>query len=332
MKLRVLCLCVVLAAAPTVVAAQSNSAQAEQMFRDGKRLMAEKKYEQACEAFEASQKVDPQATTLLNLADCREKNDQLATAWGLFLDADRMTRGGDKAARALSDTAKQRANKIEPRLSYLIINVPDESRVDGLTITRNGIEVDPGTWNRALPVDGGNYIIEGKAPGHEPWSTRVSVGSERDKQSVDVPRFKALPLSEQRKQNGGNGNGGGEDDDELIDQPSGGMTTKRKAALGVGAGGVVLLGVAGYFELSARSTYDDSIAADTNEERTNLYNDAVSKRKIAIGTGIAGGVCLGVAAFLWFTGGESAASDESALRVLPAIGPDQVGFAFTGGF
>lgn len=34
----------------------------------------------------------PVPSTLLNLASCRERNGQLATAWGLFLDAERATR------------------------------------------------------------------------------------------------------------------------------------------------------------------------------------------------------------------------------------------------
>jgi hypothetical protein len=334
MKLRVLFLCAALAAAPTIASAQSNSAQAERLFRDGKDLMTAKKYAEACEAFDASQKLDPLPTTLMNLADCREKNNQLATAWGLFLDVERLTRGGSKADKALSGAAKTRAEKLEPRLSYLIVNVPDESRVDGLTITRNGDPVDPGTWNRALPVDGGEYVIEGKAPGHEPWATRVTVNIERDKQSVDVPKFKAVKLPDPNTVNPeGDGSGGPvEEPDEPIDTGGGGMSGKRKAAIGVGVGGVVLLGVAGYFELNARSKYDDSVAEPDDVRQDELFDDAVSSRKIAIGAGIAGGVCVGVAAFLWFTGGAESAPDETALRVLPSLGPDQIGLAFGGGF
>jgi tetratricopeptide (TPR) repeat protein len=334
MKLRVLFLCAALAAVPTVASAQSNSAQAEQLFRDGKTLMGQKKYAEACEAFDASHKMDPQSTTLMNLADCREKNNQLATAWGLFLDVERVTRSGSKADKALGTAAKARADKLEPRLSYLIVNVPDESRIDGLTISRNGEVIDPGTWNRALPVDGGEYVIEGKAPGHEPWSTRVNVGMERDKQSVDVPKFKAVPLPDPNTvKPDGDGTGGAVDEpDEPIDTGGGGMSGKRKAAIGVGVGGVVLLGVAGYFELNARSKYDESVDEADDMRQDALFNDAVSSRKIAIGTGIAGGVCVGVAAFLWFTGGAESAPDETALRVLPSVGPDQIGLAFGGGF
>jgi len=336
MYLRTILLSLFLLATLTSTAA-GQTAQAEQLFRDGKELMAAKKFAEACDAFEASQKMDPLTTTLLNLADCREKNGQYATAWGLFLEAERQTRSGDKAAKTLGKTAKARAAKLEPRVSYLIINVPDESRVDGLTITRNGEPVDQLTWNRALPVDGGDYVIEGKAPGHEPWSTRVSVSAEKDKESVDVPKFKTVvapPIEEPKPPVGGAVPE--PDDGEPVDRRGGGggMSGKRKAAIGIGVVGLVALGAAGYFEFDARGKYDDSENEPDDTRQQQLYDDAVTSRKLAIGAGIAGGVCVGVAAYLWFTGGSTDRdeSDAQGVRVLPAAGPDGFGLAIAGGF
>ena len=93
----------------------------------------------------------------------------------------------------MHERARERATALEPRLSYLIINVPDASRIEGLVVARNGSAVDPASWNRALPVDGGTYVVSGKAPGHEAWSTTVVVTGESDRKSVDVPRFHPLP-------------------------------------------------------------------------------------------------------------------------------------------
>jgi hypothetical protein len=323
--------------ASSAAAAQSASAEAEGLFRDGKRLMGEKKYAEACAAFEASQNKDPLPTTLLNLADCREKNGQIASAWGLFLEAERQTKT-DKKQKALAKTAKQRAGKLEPRVSYLIINVPDESRVDGLAITRNGEPVDELTWNRALPVDGGQYLIEGKAPGHEAWSTTVTVEAEKDKQSVDVPKFKTLPVPRPDDPPGP----GGEpphplpDDEPPVarDRSSSGMSGKRKLAIVVGVVGLGALGAAGYFEVDARAKYDDSLDEPDDMRQDELFDQAVARRKLAIGTAIGGGVCVGVAAFLWFTGGASGRdeSDGQSLRVLPTVGPDGFGLALSRGF
>jgi hypothetical protein len=311
-----------------------NAAQADALFKEGKRLMGAKQFGEACSAFEASYKLDPAITTLVNHADCREKNAQYASAWGLFLEVDRQTRG-DKKHAALNRTARDRATALEPRLSYLIINVPDDSRVDGLSITQNGQPVDALTWNRALPVDGGEYVIEGKAPGHEPWQTRVTVAPELDKQSVDVPKFKSVPAPEPVAGNGGTGAGGGADADEEpvpVDAPTG-MTGKRKAALGVGAAGVVGLIAAGVFELGARSKYDEAAATIDDELQDELYEQAQGKRSAAIVFGALGAASVGVATYLWLTGGRAATeTDGQALRVVPAADARSLGVALTGSF
>src|SRR3954471_21299611 len=168
------------------------SPQAEALFRDGKRLMKDGKLAEACAAFEGSERAEHSVATVLSLADCREKNHQCASAWALFLQADSQTRSDPKQA-ALNTTAKNRARALEARLSYLTINVPDESRIPDLIVTRDGAPVDPAEWNRSIPADGGSHVIAGKAPGHESWSTTVTLQPESDKQAVEVPRFKALP-------------------------------------------------------------------------------------------------------------------------------------------
>src|SRR3954447_25768971 len=107
--------------------AQPAGAQAEVLFRQGRDLLAAGKVAEACSAFEESQKLEAAVTTLLNLAGCREKLGQFATAWGLFLDAERQTRSAsDAATRQHRDVAKARAQKLEPRVSKLTINVPQQ--------------------------------------------------------------------------------------------------------------------------------------------------------------------------------------------------------------
>src|SRR4051812_8166985 len=62
-------------------AAHAQSAEAEQLFREGDRLMTEGKTVEACDAFEGSNRIEPRAGTLIRLGECREKNHQLASAW-----------------------------------------------------------------------------------------------------------------------------------------------------------------------------------------------------------------------------------------------------------
>ncbi|MBK7077746.1 MAG: hypothetical protein IPH44_36160 [Myxococcales bacterium] len=278
-------LCTVLAAVVLVAAgsgrAAAQSAEAETLFRDGKKLMAKGQFAEACLAFEGSFKKDPAATTLLNLADCREKNGQLASAWGHFVEAARLARGQG----AIEKSARDRADALEPKVSYLVVAVPDDVRVDGLVVKRDGVPMDPAEWNRKMPIDGGRHTVEARAPAHEPWSTSVVVEPSGDERSLTVPAFRAMPLTPAAAK---------------------GMTGRRKLALGGWALGAASLGGALAFELSARSAYDDAKAATTNPARQSAYDTANDRRLyagVALGVGV---VAAAAGTLLWITGGRAA--------------------------
>src|SRR5450432_3067817 len=137
----------VLIAARTV---HAQSAEAESLFVEGDKLMKAGKLAQACESFDASNRIEARAGTLIRLGECREQNHQLASAWSAYKDA--LTRVKDPNKRAIA-TAK--VAELEPKLSYLTITVPIANRVDQLTVTRNDKPFDAALWNRTLPIDGG---------------------------------------------------------------------------------------------------------------------------------------------------------------------------------
>src|SRR5262249_13419218 len=131
----------------------------------------------------------------LNQASCREKNGQLATAWGLFIDAERQTRSAtDGSNRQFHQVAADHAAKLEPRLSTLSINVPTENRIGGPEGLRNGHRGKPGAWAKPLTVDGGIYRITARAPGNTDWSSSITVGAERDAKTIEVPKLKAAAI------------------------------------------------------------------------------------------------------------------------------------------
>ncbi len=295
---------------------QPATAQAEQLFRDGKRLMADGNFAEACEAFDGSMRKDPAVSTLLNLADCREKNQQYASAWAYFLDAARQT-NANAALEAMHVTAQRRADSLEAKLSYLIINVPDEARVEGLTITRNGVAVDTAEWNRDIPVDGGRYVIAGKAPAYEAWSTTLDVANAKDKQSVNVPRFRAavatIEASTSRRPPARHSAGG---------------SSRRAAAIalwGVGTVGITG-GVA--LELLARGTYADARLDTSNDRRHELTSDANRQRHYGIAADVVGVISIGAGVYLW----RSHRGPSARVTVAPRIDRDRATLVVFGRF
>ena len=296
--------------------AHAQNAAAEALFTDGERLMKDGKLAEACEAFEGSNRLEARAGTLINLGLCREKNGQLASAWSALKDSLARVQDPKKQQFAIA-----RVNAIEPRLSYLTISVGDESRIDGLVVTRNGQAIDAVLWNRAIPVDGGTYVIAGRAPGHEEWSTTVVVPIEKGKVSVEVPRFKEIaklvtppPTSTTNTP----------EDDVENEEPTGTpsmFTSKRKLALGVGAVGVVALAGGVVFGLQAKGFEDDAfalcpdpqVACPDGDRATELSSKSASRglfANISYGVGAASLIGAGV---LWFLGAPVAADANVAV-------------------
>jgi hypothetical protein len=325
-----------------VTPAAAQNVEAEALFRDGKRLMKEGKTAEACDKFEASERLETSVGTLLNLADCREKNKQLATAWAAFLKAEATAkRAGNDAKRQAE--AKKRAKGLEARLSYLTISVPETSRIEGLTISRNGSNVDPALWNSGAPVDIGTYVIRAQAPGHEPWSTEVTVSAEGEKASVEVPRFKEIqtlvpdeppPPDDDKQDEIELPPGGG----EPRDGGGGTFTTMRYAAIGTGVLGVVAVGAGISLGLNAKDKQRqaDEICPEAacNDMDAVALNEKAQKKAMQANIGFAvGGVAIAGAVALWILGApDDDGGGEEEMSLVPVVGGDQVGFALGGRF
>jgi hypothetical protein len=356
-----------LAALPCALAtaahAQPAAAQAEVLFRDGRALLEAGRTAEACEAFAESQRLDPRVTTLLNLAGCREKNGQLATAWGLFLEAESQTRSAtDAAGQQLHAVAEKRATALEGRVSRLTIAVPPESRVAGLAITRDGAPVASAAWDRALPTDGGTYTVEAAAPGRTPWRGEVVVAVENDRASLAVPALElaastdygaagrdggalAGAASGPGAQSGADGEAsagaaGGESASAASAIDTVGPVVPRRnqgssgaARVVVTGGAVVALGAAVGLELLARATYADAKAEmEDQSRRDELYAAANTRRYAGVAVGVVGVGLAATATWLWLRRGESnRPGGGSALRVLPVAGAARAGGGGGGG-
>jgi hypothetical protein len=309
-------------ASPTIAHAQS--AEAEVLFRDGRTLIRRGKLAQGCDKLDASARLESSVGTLLNLGDCREKLGKLASAWAAFRKAEAMAKrsGGDEKRQG---EAGKRADKLEPRLSNLVIEVP--TPVDGLIVHRDNEVIDAAVWSTALPIDPGSYTIIAEAPGYVTWRLVVPIGSDAKQKTVTVPALEraappppvagdqpvALPQQRMVMRSPGTWSG----------------TRKLSAVLAVlGAGS---LGTGVYFGLHSKDLRDRadqrcplSVCADAEALRWNA--DAKTAAMRANVLYIAGGATVATAMVLWFVG----APDETL--IVPTAGDGQVGVSLTGSF
>ncbi len=166
--------------------ARADSAAAEALFRDGRNLIKQGRLAAGCDKIGASQKLDASVGTLLNLGDCREKLGQLASAWAAFREAESLAkRKGDDNKRLVE--ASKRAAALEPKLSNLVIEVPQP--VAGLVIRRGDEIVDRAAWNTPLPVDPQTHVIVAEAPGFRTWKLDVAIDPRSRRRIVQVPKL-----------------------------------------------------------------------------------------------------------------------------------------------
>src|SRR5215218_5450162 len=76
-----------------------EKAAAEALFQQGKALVAERRFAEACPKFAESLRLDPGVGTLLYLADCQEKAGKTASAWARFLEAAAAAKAAGQADR-----------------------------------------------------------------------------------------------------------------------------------------------------------------------------------------------------------------------------------------
>jgi len=319
--------------------ARAQSVEAEVLFREGKRLMKAGQTAAACDKFDASARVESSTGTLLNAADCRERNGQLATAWGVFLraaSAAKIARDPKREAEA-----RRRASALEKRLSSLTITVAEADRA-GLVVRRNQVVVDPALWNQPVPVDGGDHEIVAEAPGRAPWSTKVTIAPEGGKAAVEVeigapvaspalpaaappPVPSAAPLPEPARPA----------PEARAAQPS--FTSLRKASVVVailGVGGVTAGAIFGAKSSSLKDQANQLCPAAACADAGAVQKTKEAQRdalKANIGF-IAGGAAIAAGVTLWILGAPSSQESDRALSLAPNVGGDQVGLLLAGRF
>jgi tetratricopeptide (TPR) repeat protein len=302
------------------VEAQDNAA-AEALFDEGRRLKDTGDLAGAAEKFRASDRAAPSVGARLNLGDCLAQLGKHASAWASYRAAANLARANADSARA--ELATGRATAMEPKLTYVILDVVDP--VGDLELRWDGEVKAKALWGQRFPIDPGVHEIRATAPGHETWTQTITAGEPGAETRIEVPALEPLPDTGDKKDPG---IGIGET------PPSGPVTDpsmwtgRRKLAVGIGAAGVVAIGVGSALGLSARSRWNDAEenhceALECSAEGVELVDSARTRGNISTIAFIAGGAAIAGAAVLWFTG---------APAVTPMAGPETAGLSVSGTF
>jgi tetratricopeptide (TPR) repeat protein len=166
----ILASCLILALAAPASAQNRDAATAEALFRQGRQAMEAKNFADACQKFSESQKLDPAAGTLMNLATCEEKLGKLASAWQHWKEAiDALPAKDDRITFARSRV--EELEKKLPRLQVTLTSGADQ----GAKVYRDDIEIGPGGQGVPLPVDPGPHTVTVRMTGHFPKTVNVSL-------------------------------------------------------------------------------------------------------------------------------------------------------------
>ncbi len=316
MRLRSIAICV-LASSVTITVAATAAAQtrtadvaaADALFREGKALLDQKNFAGACPKLAESNRLDPQAATLLALAACHEGEGKTASAWAEYNEvADRARQegrtDGEQAARA-------RSAALEPTLSKLTISPSAMAAATvGLIVKRNGVFV--AALPATVPVDPGEQVLEATAPGKRPYLATVVVAA-GDKKTVEIPRLQ-------------DDSGDGGPAPALYTRASGGPLSRMQiGGIAAGAAGLIAIGWGSYFGVRAIKLNNDSKAGCDGDA---CDPDAKQKRLDALSAGnwstvafAVGGVLVAGGTTLFILG-RSKESGGSGLNVATAPSRD----------
>jgi hypothetical protein len=274
-----------------------DQALARSLFDQGRALMNQGNWSDACPKLEESQRLDPGVGTQFNLAACYEHVGRLASAWSLYLQVAGAMRASGQSER--EKAARDGAALLEPRLSKILIVVPAERRIPGMSVKLDGTTVGPAGWGTPMPADAGDHRVDVTAPGRTPWSGTITVKGEASVANIEVPTLETAsaqaptaavtasavaPVSE-------------------AEPPK--SSSQRTVGLAVGGAGILVFGIGSAVALAAKSHYNDSSSHcngnKCDQEGLDIRAEARSQGTVASVVCGVGLVALATGAVVLFT-------------------------------
>jgi hypothetical protein len=251
MRLRTVAIVWLIVALPALLRAQAgDKVVANQLFAEGKKLMADGEIKEACAKLEESLAALAQLGVRLRLADCYERDRRFASAWAEYRAAASMaSRMGDKR-EAL---ARQRSAALARRLPKLAFTMQPGSTRQDMDIAVDGRPIARELVERGMPIDPGPHQVTASAPGFQTVAAAIDA-VEGKTTTVEVPVLEPLPPPP-RPAPSASVALRPEGDAQLRADPG---RSRRRLGLIVGAAGAGVVGVGLVFGLLARAKVNDA--------------------------------------------------------------------------
>jgi hypothetical protein len=298
---------------PGVAGAQATSA-AQVSFDEGRRLMEAGDYAAACAKLAESERLDPAAGTLMNLAACHARQGRTATAWAEYTDGLALARRDGRQDRIVEAT--RQLAELAPRLGRLSLVV--DAALPGMDLLLDGTALGPASWGTAFPVDPGEHAVLVRAPGRITWTTHVSVGDGKTT-AIQVPPLQLAPPDGPPV--------------PVAPPPSPGRPVSALVVSGVA---LAAIGIGATFGLLALSEKDASKPHCTptgdacTQGGASLLREANTYAWVSdVGFGV-GAAAIGTAAYLFLSHSRATEPARAKASLFPMLGPGSLGLGAGG--
>jgi len=289
-----------------------DRAVARSLFEQGRTLMKENKFDEACPKLEESQRIDPGVGTLFNLADCFEHQGRVASAWAAFAEAADLAKRAGQEDREM--VARERQSQLAPKLSKMRVHMA-QPLPHGLELRYDDKPLSAAVLDNDIPVDSGEHKIRVSAPGKVPADTVVKIEVGAALTTVEIPMLADAPAPEVVPV-------GPARSEDHVTQPT--SSWQKPAAIAAGAGAIIGLGLGTIFGLKASSEWSDAQSMGCEKACTptgyGKWEDSRSSATVGTVGFVAGGLLAAAAVILFVTAPSESAAPPPAVQPVGARG------------
>jgi hypothetical protein len=299
------------ASSPASAEGKADTTKADALFNAGRSLLDAGEYADACPKFAEAQRLAPGLGVTLYLADCYERLGRTLSALTEFQRAEHIA---EARADKRGAVAHERATHLATQVPSLSIEVPPQTRVEGLVVTRDGEEMPVSAWGAPVTLNPGPHVVRASAPGKA--AREVSVSLPREQRTLTVtlapleapaPEALAAPPHE-----------------PPVLPPLRRSPTRTGVAIALGGAGIATLATAIVLGLVAKSKADESNDGPCNftdhctPQGLSLRSSAIHLGNASTALFAVGAVAVGSGVIVYLTAPKTVLT--TGLYIAPALG------------